>query len=1275
MTLRQTTRLDIDSAIAAGIRPQVPRSGIGLELRDGRKRKVLISAGGQATRAGLYYYDKSGMAPPRTFDFAQEPQRRGRSLFVRMLDGSQRRVSTFDAVSKEFKPTALGRKFLANRTVRYTVLFPASIDLTRKNGSVFTREGDWMPSTAVDLGELEVSAALSDAEQRAEVKRIAEEWLAGRDDIDGEKILLAGYETHRYDPSRQIQFNKLSYNQAGEAQAVMHRPLYHGKPWAFQFGTQVVEEALEESDGCVAHQLSKYIRLKGLDKGVFTKEQLARELQNAMAEEYEGCEENEDLLEQSGITSAAIRRVCEAHGIPFQIFWAGGELQSFNPPKARYDAIACIVWADHLYTMQGTNAPAMKQNGKDWVMAAVQRKERKTRGYTSWELFTKIEPGEFYSRDLEGVRRLLHEQYVCPRVARNGMGKLKSLCYNDCLVHAVPKEADVCVEFLAQLARRRPHGVVYRGESFAGFGQQVFDALCSVDPRLPPTYLERQAVLARSNGKCELCGDPVDQYNLDHHVPRTAFGKDEMGNLWCVCPACHKHKTANCDNQRINVEDQNPFISRFNDVTWRAFVEAPRPHQMVADVHSAVQDNSPLYHVDIRSCRLNALTECNVHEVPVFSVLDEVEAVTGYHLGDYHWVEVPPCRLRSPLRSYAYDTARWYTRAECQFMFEHGICQWEDLKLTLTATAHRPAKDLAQKLKFMQEVWTHTAATPVGQGWAGKRAAKVGLLAKSALLSMIGAWGRTEQWRHTTVTTNHPDDCIFEGEVSTSPTPGSSVFQDITWKQRVRSQATLLPLSLIARSLERLNVARCIAVCLKHVRPERILSIQVDAVCVNPPRKRARQLWEELDAIRYNTVHEASRRPLARYAGPIQDSIPSAEKIYQIKQLSEPMQPGGTIEVRKQVSEKISDLEVQHIVPNLPAIASVAWQVETEPTRGADTMHERIVQHVAEGHSCLLTGGPGTGKSHLVRSIRAALLDQGHEVEVLAPSNAAARIVQGSTIHAFLTRISASQNGWDGTLIIDEISMVSLALCAVLEQLHSCGTRIIATGDFSQLPPVGNSWRGTPVAPDVLKDSALLWRWSEGTHFVLTRCRRSDAAHFKFYMTLPQSVKAAVAKVRAQYPTSNEADLHLTISHRRRRAINSMQQLRFTGAHGVEVPEHDGEPSYWCAAGTPLVGSCTGRAFVNGAFYSIQSVSGNSDGWKVRVQDTLTEQVLEVTPEALSKHTCLAHAIVYNRAQGATVRDKTIACHDLDSKWFSRAHLYVGLSRVTDGSSIRIAHS
>ena len=155
-------------------------------------------------------------------------------------------------------------------------------------------------------------------------------------------------------------------------------------------------------------------------------------------------------------------------------------------------------------------------------------------------------------------------------------------------------------------------------------------------------------------------------------MPRSAFGRDAAGNYQGLCPSCHKHKSSTCDAQRIAVEDGNPYMSRFSAETWRDFVETRRPHQVVADLHGAT--DGPIWHCDVRSCRLHALTECNNQPIPVFSPLDEITPVEDYHLADYHWVEIPPGRLRSPLQTYAYDGSRWYSKAECQFMLEHSIC-------------------------------------------------------------------------------------------------------------------------------------------------------------------------------------------------------------------------------------------------------------------------------------------------------------------------------------------------------------------------------------------------------------------------------------------------------------------------------------------------------------------------------------------------------------------------------------------------------------------------
>jgi len=142
--------------------------------------------------------------------------------------------------------------------------------------------------------------------------------------------------------------------------------------------------------------------------------------------------------------------------------------------------------------------------------------------------------------------------------------------------------------------------------------------------------------------------------------------------------------------------------------------------------------------------------------------------------------------------------------------------------------------------------------------------------------------------------------------------------------------------------------------------------------------------------------------------------------------------------------------------------------------------------------------------------------------------------------------------------------------------------------------------------------------------------------------------------------------LHLVISHRKRRAINEKIQDANAGDSGIQMSAFDGELPYRIVVGTPLVGSCTGRGIINGAFYTVIEIR------PIKIQDLLNGDVTEITPELLVKHTCLAHAVVYNRAQGLTIRDQTVVLHCFDSKYFRRAHLYVGLSRVTNGSNIRL---
>jgi len=264
----------------------------------------------------------------------------------------------------------------------------------------------------------------------------------------------------------------------------------------------------------------------------------------------------------------------------------------------------------------------------------------------------------------------------------------------------------------------------------------------------------------------------------------------------------------------------------------------------------------------------------------------------------------------------------------------------------------------------------------------------------------------------------------------------------------------------------------------------------------------------------------------------------------------------------------------------------------------------------------------------------------------------------------------AMKGSFQGWILLDEISMCCLPLLTALDQLRLNGTKICTFGDWDQLPPhpESNSWRGCPVSATAFRMSRLYKSWSDCTCFELTRCRRSDQAHFDFYTTLSQSLPKAIAESRKKYGHALDADLHVCISHYRRRSISSAKLKRAAeGQECVEVPAGD-DPAFQCYVGTRLVGSSTAGKFVNGGRYTVTRIGGE----RACLKDDMTEEVFETSLEAISKHCLLAWAMVYNKVQGST-ESGTVILHDMGSKYFKRCHLYVGLSRVTDGGNVFIA--
>ena len=116
---------------------------------------------------------------------------------------------------------------------------------------------------------------------------------------------------------------------------------------------------------------------------------------------------------------------------------------------------------------------------------------------------------------------------------------------------------------------------------------------------------------------------------------------------------------------------------------------------------------------------------------------------------------------------------------------------------------------------------------------------------------------------------------------------------------------------------------------------------------------------------------------------------------------------------------------------------------------------------------------PGTSKSVQLKKIEETLVEQGHQVQKLSLSHAAARNIKGETTHSFIAR-HVMHGTFKGVILLDEISNQVLPLLAALDITRLGGSRIVCVGDFDQLPPISNSWRGQRVRVSTRRASVVV---------------------------------------------------------------------------------------------------------------------------------------------------------------------------------------------------------
>ena len=135
-------------------------------------------------------------------------------------------------------------------------------------------------------------------------------------------------------------------------------------------------------------------------------------------------------------------------------------------------------------------------------------------------------------------------------------------------------------------------------------------------------------------------------------------------------------------------------------------------------------------------------------------------------------------------------------------------------------------------------------------------------------------------------------------------------------------------------------------------------------------------------------------------------------------------------------------------------------------------LQKKAIALALENGVMILTGGPGTGKTTVVRALLDIFSSMGMKIALAAPTGRAAKRLSESTLHEAKTihRLLEMSYGNDdeavfnrdenncldeNVIIIDEASMIDNLLMASLLRAVKPGARIIIIGDADQLPSVG----------------------------------------------------------------------------------------------------------------------------------------------------------------------------------------------------------------------------
>lgn len=189
----------------------------------------------------------------------------------------------------------------------------------------------------------------------------------------------------------------------------------------------------------------------------------------------------------------------------------------------------------------------------------------------------------------------------------------------------------------------------------------------------------------------------------------------------------------------------------------------------------------------------------------------------------------------------------------------------------------------------------------------------------------------------------------------------------------------------------------------------------------------------------------------------------------------------------------------------LPKLEEKLKLIEKKNNIKYDDMQKKAIIKSINNNLTIITGGPGTGKSTIIKAIVSLLKDtckvKLDNIALLAPTGRASKKmmeftgVSASTIHKYLGwdkernmfRVDVYHPNQEDYIIVDETSMIDTVLMASLLKGIKRDAKIILVGDYFQLPSVSQG----QVLKDLIESEVLdviklnrLYRQNEDSYII-----------------------------------------------------------------------------------------------------------------------------------------------------------------------------------------------